>query len=74
MGCGACAYCKTPEFYARLALDVQRRFSHAASLVLWEYFHLILGANQDASATLPLAELRRMLGYGPDQHTVETQE
>ena len=56
---------QAPEFYARLDLDVQRRFSHAASLVMWEYFHLILGANQDANATLPLAELRRMFGYGP---------
>lgn len=59
-----------PDMFARLDLDMQKRFESKHSLALWELCTDYLGAKRDYGETpwIPLGDFRRLMGIAEDQY------
>ena len=60
-----------PDMFARLDLDMQRRFDSKHALALWELCTDYLGAKRDQGETrwMTLEEFRTLLGIARDEYT-----
>ena len=59
-----------PDMFARLDLDMQKRFESKHALALWELCTDYLGAKRDYGETpwIPLEDFRRLMGIGKDEY------
>src|SRR6266853_2175713 len=60
----------SPDMFARLDLDMQKRFGSKHALALWELCTDYLGAKRDCGETpwIPLEDFRRLMGIGKDEY------
>jgi hypothetical protein len=61
-----------PDMYARLDLDMQKRFKSKYSLALWELCIDYLGAKRDCGETpwVPLEKFRELMGIAEGQYSL----
>ena len=57
-----------PEIYARLNLEIQKKFRSSNSLALWEFFNLNLRDRDTASVRLSIADFKILLDIKPVQY------